>query len=447
MDQTVSRRAEAIAATEPLRRLWGFWRAIDYFRRRDEPGVLDFTFGDPREMPSAAYVSALREAAIPRNEAWFAYKLYEPAAQQAAAASLGRLTGLPFEPEDICSPPAGSPRSRSGMKAVADPGDEVIFSLPPWFFYEALCVEAGLVPVKVRDRSGDARSRSRGHRRGDHAAHADRHRQFAEQPDRAHLRPGDADAPGRPCWRRRRRATGGASSSCRTSRTTGSSSAATASTPRPSSTPTPWSPTATARRCWRRGSASATWRCRPRCRTARRCGRAVQSLQIAIGWAFPNAVMQYALPELETQSIDVAAPGAAARPDGRRADGDGLHGPRPQGTFYLFPRSPIADDEAFARLLAEREILVMPGTVFETPGFFRICLTATDEMCERALPGVRGGDSANGCRVRASLAPWAWSGSPLLSCFTKDAGRRFPGRVAAADGRRSRGERGDTDSG
>jgi aspartate aminotransferase len=37
--------------------------------------------------------------------------------------------------------------------------------------------------------------------------------------------------------------------------------------------------------------------------------------------------------------------------------------------------------------LAERGILVAPGTIFETPGFFRICLTATDEMCERALPG------------------------------------------------------------
>jgi aspartate aminotransferase len=60
---------------------------------------------------------------------------------------------------------------------------------------------------------------------------------------------------------------------------------------------------------------------------------------------------------------------------------------RPEGTFYLFPRSPIADDEAFARLLAERDILVMPGAMFETPGFFRICLTATEETCERSLPG------------------------------------------------------------
>jgi aspartate aminotransferase len=59
----------------------------------------------------------------------------------------------------------------------------------------------------------------------------------------------------------------------------------------------------------------------------------------------------------------------------------------PEGTFYLFPRSPIPDDEVFAHLLVEQGILVMPGALFETPGFFRICLTATEETCERSLPG------------------------------------------------------------
>ena len=37
----------------------------------------------------------------------------------------------------------------------------------------------------------------------------------------------------------------------------------------------------------------------------RRCAHAVHDLQIAVGWAFPNAVMQYALPELEQQAFDV----------------------------------------------------------------------------------------------------------------------------------------------
>ena len=97
--------------------------------------------------------------------------------------------------------------------------------------------------------------------------------------------------------------------------------------------------------------------------------RAVHDLQIAVGWAFPNAVMQYALPELEQQAFDVE------RLERRRdlmvdaLTGMGYQVHRPEGTFYLFPRSPIPDDEAFARLLAEQEILVMPGTCSRRPGF------------------------------------------------------------------------------
>ena len=61
MDRIISQRAQAIAAAEPFRRLWGYMEGIDYFRRRDEPGALDFMVGDPREMAPAAYVAALRE--------------------------------------------------------------------------------------------------------------------------------------------------------------------------------------------------------------------------------------------------------------------------------------------------------------------------------------------------------------------------------------------------
>ncbi|MBG6179565.1 aminotransferase class I/II-fold pyridoxal phosphate-dependent enzyme [Arthrobacter sp. CAN_A1] len=59
---------------------------------------------------------------------------------------------------------------------------------------------------------------------------------------------------------------------------------------------------------------------------------------------------------------------------------------RPEGTFYLFVHSPDPDDETFVRALADRGVLVMPGTLFETPGFFRISLTASEDMLERSLP-------------------------------------------------------------
>ena len=49
-------------------------------------------------------------------------------------------------------------------------------------------------------------------------------------------------------------------------------------------------------------------------------------------------------------------------------------------------RSPIDDDVAFGEILAEERVVVLPGTVVELPGWFRISLTASDEMVEAAFP-------------------------------------------------------------
>lgn len=58
----------------------------------------------------------------------------------------------------------------------------------------------------------------------------------------------------------------------------------------------------------------------------------------------------------------------------------------PEGTFYLFPRTPIGDAIEFCDWLAERRVYTLPGEAFERPGYFRLSLSATDAMVERALP-------------------------------------------------------------
>lgn len=384
--QTVSRRASAIQTTEPVRLLLGFLQAIDYYRGREEPGVLDFTFGDPREMPPAAYVATLRDALTPHGEDWFAYKMYEPAAQEAAAASLAALTGLSFTPEDILLTTGGFAALSVGMKVVADPGEEAIFSLPPWFAYEALLVEAGLAPVKVRidaetlELDVDAIA----------AAITPRTRIVI------------VNSPNNPTGRvyapetLERLAAVLEEASARNGRRIFILS------DEPYNrivfsgdrhrTPAEFYPHTLIAYSYGKTLLAPGQRigylALPPALPGREALReAARGVQVASGYLFPNAVMQYALPELEKQSIDIAQLErrrdmmvAALREMGYR-----VH--RPEGTFYLFPRSPIPDDEAFVRLLAEQGILVMPGTIFETPGFFRICLTASDDMCARALPG------------------------------------------------------------
>jgi aspartate aminotransferase len=60
---------------------------------------------------------------------------------------------------------------------------------------------------------------------------------------------------------------------------------------------------------------------------------------------------------------------------------------RPGGAFYLFPEAPGGDDVAFVRRLLDERVLVVPGSGFGTPGYFRIAYCVTEREIEGALPG------------------------------------------------------------
>lgn len=62
---------------------------------------------------------------------------------------------------------------------------------------------------------------------------------------------------------------------------------------------------------------------------------------------------------------------------------------RPDGAFYLFPKSPLADDVEFVQMAQRHHILLVPGTGFGAPGYFRIAYCVDKEMIERSLPAWR----------------------------------------------------------
>jgi aspartate aminotransferase len=62
---------------------------------------------------------------------------------------------------------------------------------------------------------------------------------------------------------------------------------------------------------------------------------------------------------------------------------------KPQGSFYLFPRSPIENDVTFVSALQEENILTVPGTGFAGPGYFRIAYCVDDATIVNALPGFK----------------------------------------------------------
>jgi aspartate aminotransferase len=60
---------------------------------------------------------------------------------------------------------------------------------------------------------------------------------------------------------------------------------------------------------------------------------------------------------------------------------------KPEGAFYLFVRSPLADDVSYIRALQQRRILTTPGSGFGGPGYFRIAYCVDDATILNSMPG------------------------------------------------------------
>jgi aspartate aminotransferase len=60
---------------------------------------------------------------------------------------------------------------------------------------------------------------------------------------------------------------------------------------------------------------------------------------------------------------------------------------RPEGSFYVFLKTPIPDDIAFTKRLAEQGVLAVPGTGFGRSGYIRLSLTIPLERIEKSISG------------------------------------------------------------
>jgi aspartate aminotransferase len=145
--QPISRQMASLLTS--LAPLIDYFTASTWARRRGESGILSFVTGTPQELPPPAFVEALQRACVPRNPQWFAYKQSEPGARTTVAAALHTRLGVPFEPEDIFLTNGAFAALPVVFRTLADPGDEIIFISPPWFYYEAMIRGAGAKPVRV----------------------------------------------------------------------------------------------------------------------------------------------------------------------------------------------------------------------------------------------------------------------------------------------------------
>jgi aspartate aminotransferase len=367
------------------------------------PDMANFAFGNPNEMPLPGYVAALHEHLEPKAIDWFAYKLSEPKSQAAVARSLTARTGLDWDPADVAMTNGGFAALAVAFRAIVEPGDEVVFLSPPWFFYEVLILAAGGVPVRVPlapptfeldlaaiDASITPRTRAvllntphnpsgRVYPLADLEALAGTLRAAATRIGRPIYLV--SDEPYNRIIFDGRAFHSPSEVYPDTIITYSYGKTLLAPGMRIGYLTTP--PTMTDRESFR---------------------ERVFIAQIASGFSFPNALLQHAIEDIERLSIDI---GALERRRNRMVgalDGMGYEPTTPEGTFYIMAKAPIEDDLAFAYRLAEEHIAVLPGTVVEVPGWFRVSLTANDAMVEASLAGFE--------RARTRASAGAEAGVP-----------------------------------
>jgi len=371
---------------EVLTPVMRFFTASPYARLVDKPGIYDFAIGNPHELALPSFVSALQRQLPPQNDHWYGYPSSLPEAQAAAASALSQRRGVTFAPEDIQLTNGAFAALAVALTVATDPGDEVIFISPPWFFYESLIAAAGGVPVRVKAKrvSFDLDLEA--------IAAAITPRTSAilinspNNPTGVIYSPETLAALGRLL----------SDASARHSRPitllSDESYSRILFDGQAFHSPTTYYPNSLLIYTYGKtlltpGQRIGYIALPPDLPERQRLREAIFVAQLINGYAFPNALLQHALAELETVSIDLTRLQRKRDVMVSALRQMGYELSVPQGTFYLLPRSPLADDWVFAERLAEKNILILPGAVVEEPGYFRISLTANDQMIEQALPG------------------------------------------------------------
>jgi len=106
-----------------------------------------------------------------------------------------------------------------------------------------------------------------------------------------------------------------------------------------------------------------------------------------LGFVNAPAMMQKILPLLGQSRVNFSVYERSCNKFMSMITDLGFEAVKPQGAFYIFPKSPDPDDVAFVKRAQQENILLVPGTGFGGTGHFRISLCCTQETIENSQPG------------------------------------------------------------
>lgn len=112
---------------------------------------------------------------------------------------------------------------------------------------------------------------------------------------------------------------------------------------------------------------------------------AVIALRI-LGFVNAPALMQRMLPMIGDAKVDMSAYRENRELLYNHLIQIGFECQKPDGGFYLFPKSPVEDDMELIKAAQEFNLLLVPGKAFGAPGYFRIAYCFDTDMVKRSLP-------------------------------------------------------------
>ncbi|MDD5305694.1 MAG: pyridoxal phosphate-dependent aminotransferase [Deltaproteobacteria bacterium] len=124
----------------------------------------------------------------------------------------------------------------------------------------------------------------------------------------------------------------------------------------------------------------------PRCMGWQRVAGALAFTNRTLGYVNAPALMQRVVAHLQDVTIDLGWYRRKRDLLYKELTRMGYRMPYPGGAFYIFPEAPGGDDIAFMQKLKDMRVLVVPGTGFGMRGHFRVSYCMRDEVIEGALP-------------------------------------------------------------
>jgi len=108
-----------------------------------------------------------------------------------------------------------------------------------------------------------------------------------------------------------------------------------------------------------------------------------------LGFVNAPSLMQRVIMSLKDETADMSVYKRNKEVLCRELGSFGYEIVEPRGAFYMFPKTPTEDEMPFIEAAKEERILIVPGRTFACPGYFRLAFCVSEKTVDDSLEGFR----------------------------------------------------------